>query len=218
MWEKTWGAGMKLPASDPLTPPSTCGASWSVGKRGRNPSAGLEYNPKALLFLHASCLNGAWSLLFGDDPPVQLPEHEHQPSCSGTYLGASCFPVLMCSLLVPPVTWSNTLDKSGLSPNQKGGGGKELTKGGKETQLWLFTEAPVLSAISSWCLLKSWPPLLTPFYQCFSQPHPRPHADTPSVFGFSLSNPLAFSLFKAPFLTWCPYINFPECLPVLRDI
>lgn len=56
----------------------------------------------------------------GDDPALQLPEH--QPAYSGTYLGASDLPIFSCSLLLPSVTWSNTLAKSGLSPNQKGGG------------------------------------------------------------------------------------------------
>lgn len=56
----------------------------------------------------------------GDEPPLQLPEHH--PGCSGTYLGASYFPLFLGSILLPPVTSSNSLDKSCLYPNQKGEG------------------------------------------------------------------------------------------------
>lgn len=173
-----------------------------MGKRGRSHSPGLECIPKALLFLRGSCLNGASSLLFRGQSasaafwtPARL--FWHLPWCFR-------FPHFLMFTLNFPLSLGVILLTSLVFLLTRKGGRKELTTGGGETQPWLFTEGPVLSAGSSG-LLESWLPLLTPLYQCLSQPHPRPHAEPPTpVFSSSLPNPLAFLFFKLPFWHGAP--------------
>lgn len=183
-----------------------------MGKRGRSRPPGFECIPKTLLFLHGSC-HGASSLLFRGWSasaafwtPARL--YCHLPQCFR-------FPYFLMFTLNFPQSLGVILLTSLVFLLNRKGGGKELTKGGGETQLWLFTEDPLLSDSSSG-LLKSWLPLLT-LHQCLSQPHPWLHVDPPpppqsSVPFFQI---LWLFSFSDSLSDMVPYINFPECLPVL---